>query len=625
MVYMETFDVVKIVGNPDAHATSQLYEFALPGTKHLYILLSYRSTDQNIARMETMRGVVNFLHHYFTTETFVFEEAKATIEGSVTSQNFDMVLLFVSGDRIYIFALGEVSVLLLRQGKLHSLARPIDHKLTALSGHFIQGDALCFGTSTFWKAVPEKLVLDSFVNGNISVLDEDSAQNIQANEDHGRAVFALVSMKETGNPHREDLLISPMQIESVKSQTAPVEEFSHEDDLEVALMDDTERIQPTPIRQRLFLRHQDVYQATRRSRKTTAFGVVLLLILGTSVFFGMQAKKEQAEKKRVMETIKSAQSFLAEAKTVAAVNKDRARDLIQEARGLVLGVSDVGSKYPEIKSLSEEVTESLGVYGGLYEQAPKVFIDMTLISPNLKADTLALSDSLLRILSRDEKRITLVELPGKRTENLSGVSEGAVSPKSMFAYAKRTFLLENEGIFEYTGKRIQRLNGPFSEGSLVMSFAGNIYVLDQAKNAIFRYAGSGDGYGSESSWLSPGVEIDLSRASSWAVDGAIWVLSSSGKLVRFTIGNPQNVTLKRQDTPSDKATIYTSDVSKHLYLLDPESKSLDVFEKDGAFVASYKHESLSSATSFVVSEEHKIAAIASGDKVLSLDLTHIRE
>ena len=112
---------------------------------------------------------------------------------------------------------------------------------------------------------------------------------------------------------------------------------------------------------------------------------------------------------------------------------------------------------------------------------------------------------------------------------------------------------------------LDKLDGVYEveENSLFYIYAGNIYIIDKSNNQIFRHSGSGKSFGEKTEWLAPSVEVDFSKVKDLTIDGSIWLLSSSGKVSKFTLGNPQQVSLSGIIEPlTDPTAIYTNEKLK---------------------------------------------------------------
>ena len=145
------------------------------------------------------------------------------------------------------------------------------------------------------------------------------------------------------------------------------------------------------------------------------------------------------------------------------------------------------------------------------------------------------------------------------------------------------------------------------------SFAGNLYLLDKEKGTIYKYQGS---QGEKRNYLASDVHPDFGNAASMAIDGAIWVLFSDGRVTKFIQGVPESLTLQGLDTPLSSPTVlYTDDESDQLYILDKGNKRVVVAKKDGTYSSQYVWEGIKDVTDIVASEKEKKIFLLSGSKI----------
>ncbi len=100
--------------------------------------------------------------------------------------------------------------------------------------------------------------------------------------------------------------------------------------------------------------------------------------------------------------------------------------------------------------------------------------------------------------------------------------------------------------------------------------------------------------------------LDLSRVVDLVVDGDIWLLTSSGKLEKYSRGVPANFVLT--GFPSESETgglvdpIALSIVDDKIYVLERGAKRVVTFGLDGKYVEQYVSEDFGRASDLMVYE-----------------------
>jgi hypothetical protein len=157
--------------------------------------------------------------------------------------------------------------------------------------------------------------------------------------------------------------------------------------------------------------------------------------------------------------------------------------------------------------------------------------------------------------------------------------------------------------------------------SLFYLYSANIYIVDKGANQIYRLAGSGSSFSDKSEWIAPGIEADFSKVKDMTIDGSILLLSSSGKVTKFTNGNPTAILLDGiTENLENPTAIYTNEDLKYTYILDKDKGRVVVLEKNGDFKIQYRSEEIKNSTDLVVSEENGKVILLNGSKLTYIDL-----
>ncbi|MGD0523400.1 MAG: hypothetical protein ABSA43_02480, partial [Candidatus Microgenomates bacterium] len=154
-------------------------------------------------------------------------------------------------------------------------------------------------------------------------------------------------------------------------------------------------------------------------------------------------------------------------------------------------------------------------------------------------------------------------------------------------------------------------------------YAGNIYLLDKAGGTIWRYIGSDTGFAAKQNWLASGVEPDFSNVIAWTIDGNIFALTSSSKILKFSQGTPQDFPIPEEVSLNGANMIYTNGDLQYFYILNPQEKKIYVLNKNGDYKGDYQSDLLAGANGLVVSEKEKKMIFLSGSKLYSIDIAHL--
>jgi hypothetical protein len=124
----------------------------------------------------------------------------------------------------------------------------------------------------------------------------------------------------------------------------------------------------------------------------------------------------------------------------------------------------------------------------------------------------------------------------------------------------------------------------------VASFLGNVYLLDGAKNQIWKYVPAANGYGQQASpYLPANSSTSLSQVVDLTIDGDVWALNADGSVLRFRSGQRIAFQLSGLETPlKNPVAIFTRPEVDAIYIADAGNQRIVEFDKNGKFVRQFK-------------------------------------
>ena len=378
---------------------------------------------------------------------------------------------------------------------------------------------------------------------------------------------------------------------------------------------------PQFSKKQIFLKEQDLYASQPQGKKTTlTVGIVLLVLLIVSVVFGIRQKNIRETNRIYKEKLEKAISSYQESLDLFAVDKTKARQLFMESSQLANEVAASKYKDERTKTLVNEINTKQGEILGEYKSTTTEFLDLTLQTSSFNGSQIASSGEDMFILDKKNKKIIKVNIKTKKT-SLAADTDQVEGGNYLGAYEDRFYLMKDDGIYELGGSSEDKVLEKDWDNPFFYLYSANLYLLDRSAIKIFRYSGTTDGFGSKSDWIAPGIEADFSKVVDITIDGSIWLLSSSGKVSKFTLGNPQSITLDGIPENMDNPTaIYTNEELKNVYILDSKKGRVVVIDKTGDFVVQYVADDIKNAKDLVVSENENKIILLVGGKLLTIDL-----
>jgi len=160
----------------------------------------------------------------------------------------------------------------------------------------------------------------------------------------------------------------------------------------------------------------------------------------------------------------------------------------------------------------------------------------------------------------------------------------------------------------------------------ISSFVGNLYVLDAQSGQLWKHEEENGAFGPATAYLLQALQPNTVR--SVAVDGAVWIATTNGDILRFRrtgiaiAAAREDFVPRWQGEPVRATAIQAVDGQRSIYVLDAPGRRIVQLGRDGREVARFALPAeLPEATAFYVSEALKTAYTTHGSKIAATDLT----
>lgn len=617
----------KVLGVPDVSGWTQVHDFEPTEEEkrklrgHLFALISTsRSVAVGVDTVSQGREILSRLHEeYFgETEKSAFNALKLATKKVVNEFSKGEVKVeiaaaaFVEGV-LYSAACGGGEVGVFRKASYSTILRPSGIDAIAASGYPQEGDLFILASSTFIEKIGKGILNASFSTGNLDNLVESLAPIVHSKEEMGNAGLAIIKFeKESAFPKVDGGAKPQKELPSEVSKGGKVRKISNAFGF----------LSKPIIRKRTFIKRKEVDVEDMRKRKNAfSVGMLLLIILAMSIGFGIYQKQRKEKLSVFNEKVTKARHNLEEAGELFSLSPERARQLFFESKTIVEELEGLGFDNEELKSLREEITKGRQSVLNEYDPKEELFLDLSLIADDFEASGLSTSEETIFVLDAKGKRVAQIGIESKKTEVIAGPAQ-IKDALALSSYEEKAFILEEDGIYE-VGNEKKLAAAAEWENVLFGVYAANIYVLDKDASQVWRYSAFEGGFSDAQKWFAPGIQIDLSKIVSLAIDSSIWILSSSGKVEKYTRGSPESLAAFSASPPLVKPKeVFTNEVLDGVYILDPENSRILVLNKDGEYLAQYINEKLGSAIKFSVSESEGLIVFLEGNKLYSLSIGH---
>ena len=616
----------KLTGNPTSPGWSQAYDFEPdePEKKekrgHLFAVIATNKEAEGLDKVTAGREILTRLHEeYFgNLEGTPFNTLKSSIEKVIKEfapvwGDIEIAAVSLIGKVIYSAAGGGAQVAVLRKGMFAKILQSKTDGVVNASGYPEEGDILVLGSRNFFEGLGDSFIKECLQMASLPESSESLNSQIIA-KDAGNIGSVLLKFTT-----EEKMVLQQENVEKPKGSF-----LANTKDMSKKFLEKVSRINfslSKKLPQRKIYIKENLDEGIPEKKKTTmSVGAILLVLLLVSIGFGIRQKKINERKDQYIGRLQEARQKFSEATSLFAVEPAKAREVFREAYDIVNGLNGEGIKDSDLEKLVEEINLKKGEILGEYRKDPLLFIDLSLLSSGFSGNELSYSLGKLFVLDKNSRKVVSILLDTKKTQVVAGPDSVGES-ETIASYEDNVYLLESDGIYLVGNKKEKKIEKDWGGNPLIQAYAGNIYLLEKPQNMIWRYVGSDDSFSEKDEWIAPGIETDFSLVKEMSIDGSIWILTSSGKILKFTLGSPQNFNFSGEYPKlSFLDDFYTNEDLDNIYILDKTQKRIVVFDKSANYISQYYSDAISEAKDFTVSEEEGKILLLTGDKIYFLEL-----
>lgn len=573
--------ISKIVATPTVNSWSQAYNAG-----NLFAVLSiYKKEEPEEKDYLNLLGkdVLNTLEEeYFSLETKNLESIKKAV--SLTCEKIPsdvspcLLVASVVNNILYLFVLGNGKAILKRKDKIGTILDSSSEKLVEASGFLEDNDVVILETKQFADIVSKETLFSSLDHKTPSEIAEVLSPKIHEKEEGGAASIVL--------------FYKTTKLEEIEEEKN--EDITNKEDAKIEVQEQKKQYFEIIAKQLRSIKSN----FTHSKKVFLTVALILVVVLFTSIIFSIKKQEDSKTKALFQEVFPSAQKKYDEGSALLGLNKNLARDNLEEAQKIL---NENKSKFKPKSSEEKQILDLLKKVEENLTTADKVnSVQIKEIGSDKSSllDFEAKNPSNKNLLAQDDKNIYFVDENGvysieKSSKNLPAGKAGK--------------------------KTIIKNNNAWEEAGGIGAYIGNIYVLDKKGNQIFKFVSGGAGF-EKSNYLQNDQTADFSKVQSLAIDGSVWIISLDGSVFKFTRGKRDDFKISGLDKPFTNPTkIFTNTDTDNLYILDNGGSRIIVLNKDGVYQSQYQSGILKTAKDFEVLEKDKKIYLLSGDKIYEIE------
>jgi len=621
---MENFSLrfAKIVGTPTGKSGSWVHTFSptdeqkLSQRGHLLAVIGLDNFTgegdlavigkEIISRLqeEYYGGLIN--KPFAQLKNAVNKVSQEINEGGDLSLNLGVVIIL--GNLLYAVMNHGSQLRLFRQGQLQTI---FSGEETG-SGYLKNEDVLLLGTEEFFRLVNQEIIQSALISSSPEEVVEILAPVIHGQADgSSAAIVSKISPKE-----KVISTEAPSVVES--SVTTEKRSFELGKKLKEKIIALIVSVDDRLKKRLIYLRNNK--EKNFRSQKTLfTVALILLVILGVSVFFGMKQRRGSDLTGQAAVLLNQAQAKREEGEALKTLNPVKSQQFLAEAQNLVKEIEALGGQSEDFLKFKEELNRLL--VGSLreHELEGQPFFDLELIKAGAEGKDLLLTEEQLIVLDEKQTAVYEIGLTGQKSTILFGGEK--IQGAELIAQAgDNLYVLVSEGLLR--GGKLPEIKVKKDEtwGEIVdiEGFTGSLYLLD-SQGEIWKYPAIEGGFGEKQKWLQQ--KADFSSAVSLAIDGSLWVLTQDGQILKFLQGQKDSFALSGLNKPFfEPRALFTDFDSQNLYVLDKGNARIVVLSKNGEYQAEYHWSELNQAQDLVVIEAEKKIFCLLGNKIYLMEM-----
>lgn len=570
---------------------------------NFYIVLTLSGPQEEVG-LELGRNTIARIEEiiFQTPEIVPAELVEILAEEFANGITLSVLVAKIEGQRLALAGKGEVVARLARKGKIIRLLVGAP-EAGSVSGTLHHSDLLVLGTAAFFEVV---LGADVFKDGQTAAdLRDATLPKIEALADNAKvaAIFLKINL-----------------LEAAKEE---------------------EGLEDSKGSRQLYLRRSpDPNAPPPPYRKVLYLAIVVFLTFISLVAFQLRSKALEQRTKTVLAMEKQAKDGLNAATKLAGVNDNTARTLLAQTRQDIAAEASSSfgqdwqkentSEARRVKAVLDRINAQLAVISHVYNLAGVgLFYDFGLLKANANVVSAGLHKGEIVALDQANGAVYSLDTKSKAAAIITGTDD-LKSGKSVDFAGDSSFVLANGGIYAInqaattpTAKLLIKPADKWGQTAGLKTFAGNLYLLDKSNNQVWKYQGTDTGFLDLAPYLKAS-SVDFSRVTDFTIDGFVYVLSGSGNVVKFVSGAPEDFSITSLDKPlSNPKSIFASDETQNIYVLDGGNSRVVVLDKKGGYLAQYvlpANADLGGSTLILVDESIGRVFLVTGAKVYSFDL-----
>jgi hypothetical protein len=493
------------------------------------------------------------------------------------------VIGLLEGKTLHITKTGLAEAYLLRKGNIIEISEGLynakggdpNYFVNIASGDLETGDKVLFASKRLLKFVGKSDLNSMFINSDIENSFQDMRSTLMAEETGDIIIngFLLEKKVEEQKLPKQEETTTPSRSASSPQQSLGTTVISFLQKGKKLIMDFPTQIKDPTIRRNYII--------------TLVVIIAAILLLNVTIFSNSKTKSDQLAKYE--QVLQSARDLLTDAQQKKLYDVKLAKASLDEAQKKAFEVARSGVYFSDAQKILQDIDNEETLMDKITRiDNPVVLVNLAKKDPTIDAIKLVNLNQTFYAMTTSSVLGPIVDsTPDSYAKNSLENGEIIVSADKFLDRNNVVLLTKSNKLIEFKDNNFSFMNTDdtlWKPGVDIKTYGSRqyIYILDPANNNIWKYERTSKNYKGAVPYNTD--KVDLKNGVSFAIDGNIYVLKSTGevkklyqqKLANFTIEGGPSIPLGNLDS---RAKIYTNENLRNIYILDPGNARVLVYKK----------------------------------------------
>jgi len=367
----------------------------------------------------------------------------------------------------------------------------------------------------------------------------------------------------------------------------------------------------------------------RKAKKIYGFLTLILIgVLATRLFLAFAGITKESKNLESEQLLVQAQEEYGQSLPLVNSNPPLARNKLISAQNKVNNILALTPNNESAKILLSKIQESITGTLNVKDTIISEFLKLDLIKTGATGHSLDLDGRVLNVLDNQNGSLYQINIDRKSSEIVGG-GDSVKNAQFVAGSLGRTFVYQDSvGIIRASAGNnktetvIESKDQGWNGVGGVASFGGNVYVLDNGNNQVWKYSPTDSAFSPKTNYIKDSIPRDISDGIDISIDGSVWIITKSENIYNFLPDSGTSFPTSGLDKKiGPNAKIYSdSDSTDLVYVLDPDNSRVVAFGKNGGYRLQYQDPQISNAIDISVSEKDQTIFLLTNSSVLGLEL-----